>query len=114
MKLHDTLIKQAKYVLTDVVENNCVGYWAEILDLSRDKEGYVNKIQVRENYDGEIGKCKTIYPSHVLDGRLKLLTGEVEVSRDIAAQFVGKEWHTDMNGDDCVIQAIMFNVIVYG
>lgn len=108
---------RANYVMTDAIETSAIVYWAEAKNIKRDAEGYVESFQVRDNGDEGERVCKTwktVNAAAIERAALKILTGEFEIRRDIAAQFVGKEWETDSEGVDCIIQAICFNELTYG
>lgn len=106
-----------KYFLETAMQGS--SYWAEFKNPLRDDEGNLISIEVRDaGVENERVK-KTwmkIDAKKILKGRMLLLDGVVQVSRDIASQFVGTvhEWDYDVWGADCLIQAVYFGEIVYG
>lgn len=106
-------------LLTDLVEGHGISYWAEFRNVKKDAKGYVTSVEVRDaglNGRRVSRKWFVIDEAAVRFAAMALLTGGVQVSREIAAQFVGGEekWEYDMHGVDVVAQAICFGKIVYG
>jgi hypothetical protein len=114
MNLIDEPHQQASYVLIQAIESDAIAYWAEYRNIKRGKDGNIKAFEVREAEasHGKPGVWRWMTPPRVLEGRQCLLN-DVQVSRDIAAQFIGREWETDKNGADCVIQAALFIEIRY-
>lgn len=106
-----------QYFLTDAVEGPGVAYWAEAKDVQRDEHGYVTSFKVRDGgYESDrVSKnWKTVNEKSVKKAVADILSGEMEVRRDLAAQFIGKEWEYDSDGVDCVIQTICFGELIFG
>lgn len=103
-------IKRAKYVMTDAVEGQGIAYWAIVKDVKRDKDGYVTSFKVTQLTRSS---WIVINAKKINEAALAMLTGRIEVSREIASQFIGIEWETDQHGVDAVVQASLFNCMYY-
>lgn len=111
------LVKMARHVMTDAVEGPGLAYWAEARNIRRDPDGNITAFQVRDagkEDDRVSDEWTNINTKRVLVGRMLLLTGEVPVRRDLAAQFVGNDWDYDSEGVDVLIQALAFGKLVFG
>ena len=107
-------------MLCDAVESGYLNYWAEVRNIKQDKQtrSYVS-FEVRDHGDGGERQSDTwVLINHAIIRKAvkKILAGEIEISRTIAAQFVGKEydWNYDAEGVDCVVQVATFNEIIFG
>lgn len=105
--------------LSDAYESSAIDYWAEVQNPVRNEHREYTSFQVRESeapLERMSDGCKTVDEVSVLAAVAKMLNGEMDVSRSIAAQFVGKieSWEYDIVGIDCVIQCICFGELIYG
>lgn len=104
----------AESLMTDAIEGAAIAYWAIVRNIVRDVDtGCVTSFDVR-NFESADVRWVRVNEKALRKAASKLLNGEVEVRRDIAAQFIGKNWEYDDEGIDCVIQARCFNEIVFG
>ncbi len=111
------LNQSALYLMISAVESSPIAYWAEIRDVRRDEKGNVLSFQVRDGglEDARVSRhWVTINARKIIIAAKKLLLGEIKVRKDIAAQFIGKEWDFDYEGVDCIIQSIRYKKLVFG
>ncbi len=112
-----------KQILTDAVEGPAIAYWARCYRSVREHTGkykLVTQFRVSDAApDG--GKpvkkgSKTIGERAILKARDLLVNGNVNVRRDIKAQFVGQPdaWEYDQEGIDALVQLAFFGELVYG
>jgi hypothetical protein len=129
MNTAQTTTKQAKstpakkmpiqHLLNDLVDGSALTYWADAEKIKRDRDGQVISFVV---FDGaREGKAlssekKTINKTSLMKARQKLLLDDVDVHRDVAAQFVGPadRWSYDDDGMDALVQVALFGKLVYG
>lgn len=110
-------MKRAFYVMTDAIETSALVYWAEARNVCRNGDGYVTSFQVRDagNEAERHSDVWVTVNSKIIEAHAKrLLNGTIAVRRDIAAQFIGREWETDSEGIDAIIQSICFSGIIFG
>jgi hypothetical protein len=107
-------------MLCDALESGYLNYWAEARNIKRNKvTGNYISFEIRDHGDsGERKNEEWVLINHAAIRKAvkKILAGEIEISRTIAAQFVGKEsdWDYDAEGVDCIVQTAAFNEIVFG
>jgi hypothetical protein len=106
----------AQYLMIDALDGPAIAYWAEVKNVKHDEQGKCLSFQVRDGgYEDErVSKeWVTITELKIEHAAMCLLSGTIEVRRDIAAQFIGKEWKYDSEGVDCIIQAICFDKLIF-
>jgi hypothetical protein len=107
-------------VMTDAYESG-IGYWAAARNRKRDSDLNYLEYEVAEagDYD-EVNRTWHRITPEVIDAAIqKILSGKVQIRRDIAAQFVGYPGNIDncdydAEGADCAVQIAAFGEIVFG
>lgn len=114
--MNENLQQSVSHVIADAAEGVGFSYWGEVDNVKRDMDGKVSSFQVRdpgyENPSLHEGWV-TIDTASLIEGVRRLLSGEVIVRRDLAAQFIGNDWDYDADGIDVLVQAIVFGKLVY-
>jgi hypothetical protein len=102
--------------LTMAVEGPALTEWAQIGDVERDADNNVIRFQVRadKNNDSQFEDDGWIMIDHdaLVVSAYKVIMGQIDVSRNIAAQIVG-EWDLDMVGLDVLVQIACFGDVIY-
>lgn len=106
-----------KCLLTDAVECLDLFGWAEVRAVRKDKNGYVSSFSCRDaGYAGsKVSAWAKVNPKKISIAAFHCREGDLDVGRDIAAQFVDKVavWDYDMYGIDCLIQYIVLGKVIY-
>jgi hypothetical protein len=108
------------YALNDLVNTRAIQYWAEIKSVKCDKAtgNVVSFIVLDGGYENDpyTTEKKTISEKSLMAARAKLLLDDVDVHRDIAAQFIGPmdKWDYDLDGIDALVQVALFGKLIYG
>jgi hypothetical protein len=110
--------ERLRNILTDTVETGAVDYWVyDIGEIIRDKDSeFGDIIQFTidaEDWD-ETGEIKEyiINRSVIEKGIKNLFSEDFSVNPDILKQFIDDD--IDSDGCDCIIQAGIFNELLYG
>lgn len=101
-------------LLTDAVDGSAIHYWANIKNVERNEHGDVTSFLCSEVLRDINFKWVKVTPKKIQKAVLDILTKDIDVSRELASQFIGEEWDTDINGVDIMIQYIVFKYIKYG
>jgi hypothetical protein len=108
--------KHPEYVLTDTFECGAIDYWANISKVNRNDEGMVVSFEVTSAEDDfEEVYFEEVYVvsfDTVRLGIARIFDEKFEIGKHIIKQFV--EDDVDVEGCDCIIQAGLFGVLVYG
>lgn len=108
-------INVIRCMLTDIVESDYIGYWANIRNIVYDESGEdVTSFEVKAFDSDEESWC-IIDENAVNIAIERMLSGEVQISSEYSDQFRGEqdEWYYDAIGADCVVQIAIFSEIVY-
>jgi hypothetical protein len=114
------VLRAINHVLNDLVNSRAISYWAEIKSAKRDKDTgkIISFVVVDGGYENDpyTTEKKTISEKSLMAARKKMLLDDVDVHRDIAAQFVGPmdKWDYDLDGIDALVQVALFGKIIYG
>ena len=96
--------------LTDAVEcSGCIDYWADILKITRDEE--LNVIEIKL-YDSETKKHYTVNFENIETGIQNMFNPNFKISFEIKQDILNL--NADSTAVDCIIQAFLFNEIIYG
>ena len=106
-------------ILTDTLETNAVGYWAQYQDWKRlpdddsDMALCVTRISIKEMNDDETDYTipHEIDRETIIKGVERIVKGEVDAPR-IREMILNDD--IDSDGADCIVQAGLFNEIKYG
>lgn len=106
-------------ILTDTLESNAIGYWAQYQSWKREPDDeketatYVNSIKIKEMNDDETDYTipYTINGKVIKLGVERIVKGEVDAPR-IREMILNDD--IDSDGSDCIVQAGLFGVIKYG
>lgn len=108
------------HLLNDLLNTRAIQYWAEIKSVKSDKTtgNVVSFVVLDGGYENSplSTEKKTISEKSIMAARSKMLLDDVDVRRDLAAQFVGpvSKWEYDEDGMDALVQVALFGKIVYG
>lgn len=108
--------KTLMYILTTAVEGGC-NYWADLENVERDEELNVLSVEFRDNENGEY--CGKVGLSAVAVGMERILNPFFKISENIRKDVLmlvidpdSSNW--DAETADCIIQAALFDELVYG
>lgn len=108
MKLNQLI----RNILTDTLENDYIGYWADVRNVKRDCEGLIFSFEVKD-HDVKDEKWTVIDEKSVMPAVNKIISGQIKLKEEIVEQFLGEEWNYDATSIDCLIQVIIFGEIIY-
>ncbi len=96
-------------ILTDTLENNAIGYWATYLDHHRNSKSYIVEMTIA---DDDTNKQHIINKYTIEQGLERVLSEGFQVAEWVKNQILTKDF--DIITDDVLIQAAIFNDILYG
>lgn len=120
MKTKITLTRQERIdILTDGIETRAIQYWAyeesgELIQIWRNEKGDITKIIITMpsiSHDGSFTKY-TATPATIQKGIDLILSGKIEIREDIKNSILEND--NDSESCDCIIQAGIFEDIIYG
>ena len=119
MEITEKQKKAALDTITTALEQG-IGYWAKVRKIKRTTDGgLVESFEVSEQEpsDGIVRKeFGTIGVSEVVVAAHNILSGQLDVRRDIVAQFIGFDDHdddVDAEGADVAVQIAYYGEIVW-
>lgn len=101
-------------ILSCAFDNDAIDYWAETLDFSRGTDGNIWDWKIREwdSSDGDKQRKFTINYNTIERGLKRILNSSFDVDPQIKQWIFEKEM--DATCYDCIIQAGLYNEIIYG
>ncbi len=107
--------------IMDIVLNNAIDYWADIIEVEYDDNDRSVKI-VMEPADGEWGifdnndsRKLELVAWEIQFGINRIMQGMVKVNNEIRGMIAsGDVGAIDASAADCIVQAVCFDKVVYG
>ena len=100
-------------IMTNAIDTGALNYWAEITHCTRNRKGYITLFSI----DDDEGKHHLVSPEVIRRGATRILTDMIvifneerrlEILQNLLSDAI------DADGDDAIIQAGIYNDIIYG